>query len=111
MSKILNSEKELQRGKIYDLAKRASDAEYQRLSMFMDNEKERAKWNMEHDRLVSQNYEVLDDLERINKHKDILLRENERLRKQRENNRNPVVPFIRVPLADPFARRGQADAA
>ena len=111
MSETLYSEKELLRGRIYDLEKRTRDAEHQRGSMFMDNEKERAKWNMERDRLLSQNYEVLDDLERINKHKDILLRENERLRSQQGNNRNPVGPFIRVSLANPFARSAHADAA
>ena len=36
-------------------------------------------------------------------------RENESLRLQQWNDRNPVGPFIRRRLEDPFARRHHAD--
>ena len=40
MSETLYSEKELLKGKMYNLDKRARDAGYQRFNMFMGNAKE-----------------------------------------------------------------------
>ena len=111
MSETLYSENELLKGEMYDLDKQARDAGYQRSSMFMDNAKEQGKWESERLHLLMQRVQVFDDLESIINHKYYLFRGNESLRLQRENNRNPLGPFIRRPLPDPFARRGQVDAA
>ena len=90
------------------MEKGTTDAEHKRFTMLLGNEKDRVKWE-QIVAFVKQNYEVLDDLKQINKHKDNLLRENESLRLQQWNDRNPVGPLIRRPLSDPFARRAHAD--
>ena len=63
MTELLASEKEVSRNKISELEKRTKDAELQRGSIYMDHEKERAKWNMERDNLI-------ENLERVEKRKE-----------------------------------------
>ena len=97
MTELLGCEKEVSRNKISELEKRTKDAEHQRGSMYMDHEKERAKWNMERDHLISQKGEALENLERIEKRKETLLRENEKLKAERGKNRNAAGLFARRP--------------
>lgn len=56
------------------------EAEKKRNSLIFEHEKERAKWNLEKDHLVNQKNETLENLNKTEKKKDILLRENERLK-------------------------------
>ena len=93
----LASEKDALQNKIKDLEKRTKDAEHQRGSMYMEHEKERAKWNMERDHIIGQKNEALENLERIEKRKETLLRENEKLKVERGKNRNQAGLFARRP--------------
>ena len=94
LQEILNNEKEQLRVKVFDLEKRAKDAEHQRGIMFLDHEKERAKWNMERDHLISQKNEALENMERIEKKKESLVRECEKLRADRVKSRNNPLGFL-----------------
>lgn len=88
-------EKEQLKIKITELEKRAKEAEHLKGMMYIDHEKEKAKWNSERDHIVSQRNEALENLERVEKKKETLLRENEKLRVERGKNRNPAAAFIR----------------
>ena len=94
-------EKDQLKLKITDLEKRTKEAEHLKGMMFIDHEKEKAKWNSERDHLVSQRNEALENLERAEKKKETLLRENEKFRVERGKNRSQ---------ANTFLRRGEATA-
>ena len=55
--------------------------------MMFEYEKDRAKWQLEKDNLVSQKSEMQETVERIQHRKDQLLRENEKLRNENKSNR------------------------
>jgi chromosome segregation ATPase len=97
----LTYEKEQLKVKITDLEKRAKEAEHLKGMMFIEHEKEKAKWNSERDHLMSQKNEALENLERVEKKKETLLRENEKLRVERGKNRSQAAAFM---------RRGEATA-
>ena len=50
-------------------------------------EKERAKWQLERDNLMSQKSEMTETIERLSTRKDQLLRENEKLRNENKGSR------------------------
>lgn len=79
----LDQEKEQFRPKLLDLERRAKEAEHQRGQMYLEHEKERAKWALERDHLVAQRNEAQDGVERLEKRKEALLREIEKLRADR----------------------------
>ena len=97
ISESLNYEKEQLKNKISDLEKRTKEAEHQRGIMFIDHEKDRAKWNMERDHLIAQKNEALENLERAEKKKETLFRECEKLKAERGKNRNAAGAFARKP--------------
>lgn len=79
----LDQEKEQFRPRLLDLERRAKEAEHQRGQMYLEHEKERAKWALERDHLVAQRNEAQDGVERLEKRKEALLREIEKLRADR----------------------------
>lgn len=56
------------------------EAEKKRNCLIFEHEKERAKWNLEKDHLINQKNEIQENLNKLEKKKEILLRENERLK-------------------------------
>jgi hypothetical protein len=53
--------------------------------MMFEVEKERAKWALEKDHLMSQKNEATENSERLEKRKEALTRENERLKNELRN--------------------------
>ena len=90
-------EKEQLKSKLIEYEKRAKDAEHMRSQQFLENEKERAKWNSERDYLISKQHEDQDMVDRLEKRKEALLRENEKLRSDKGARRTPGAAFIRRP--------------
>ncbi|CAG9318657.1 unnamed protein product [Blepharisma stoltei] len=90
-----NSEVNLLRTKLSEYEKRAKESEQQRSQLFIDLEKERAKWSMEKDHLISQKNQALDSLEALEKRKELLLRENEKLRADKGSRRQASGNFMR----------------
>lgn len=80
MIRILDAEKLLWKAKIAEFEERLKEAEKKRASMIFDHEKERAKWNLEKDHLLQQKNELADSLSRLEKKKEALVRENEKLK-------------------------------
>lgn len=56
------------------------DAEQKRNQLLFEYEKERSKWNMDKDHLIQQKNESQELVEKLEKKKELLLRENEKLR-------------------------------
>jgi len=75
-----SKEKATLRSKLAEIEKRAKEAENQRGQLFLEHEKERAKWALERDHLVSQRNDAQDTASRLEKKRDALLRENEKMR-------------------------------
>ena len=59
------------------------DAEGKKGALLLELEKEKAKWNIEKDNLVSKYSELNDKLTRVEKKNESLLRENEKLRNEK----------------------------
>lgn len=78
-----DKEKDNMRTKIGDLEKRTKEAENYRGTLFLEHEKERAKWALERDHLISEKSDAKDMIERLEKRKEALLRENEKFRSER----------------------------
>ena len=55
--------------------------------MVFEVEKERAKWGLERDHLVNQKIEVQEQLERLQRRHEIMVRENEKLKSDRTNRK------------------------
>jgi hypothetical protein len=75
-----SKDKQALRSKLSDIEKRAKEAENQRGQLFLEHEKERAKWALERDHLVLQRNDSQDLVARLEKKRDALLRENEKMR-------------------------------
>jgi hypothetical protein len=52
-----------------------------------DHEKERAKWNIEKDHLMAQKNDYLETIDKLEKKKDLFLRENEKLKTENRKNK------------------------
>lgn len=59
-----------------------------RSSLIFEQEKERAKWNMEKDHLTSKMNDTQDMLEKSERKKEFLMKDNERLKNDNKNKRN-----------------------
>lgn len=73
-------DREIYKQKLQDSEHRCKDIETRRQKLVFELEKERARWSMERDQIISKNSENLETIERLERRKETLLRENERLR-------------------------------
>lgn len=78
--KEFEKEREVLKKKIYE-----SDARYKKLEtekhlMVLEQEKQKTKWHIEKDQLLSQKSDTLELLDRLQKQKDTLTRDNEKLK-------------------------------
>lgn len=55
--------------------------------MIFEQEKERARWNMEKDNLVAQKNEIQDLHDKSERKKEFLMKDNERLKNDNKNKR------------------------
>ena len=83
----LEKERETYKGKLADAEAKTKEAEGKRNSLIFEFEKERAKWALEKDHLHNQKTEAQELSERLEKRKEALLRENEKLKNENRNNR------------------------
>ncbi len=59
-----------------------------RSSLIFEQEKERAKWNMEKDHITGKMNDHVDQLEKSERKKEFLMKDNERLKNDNKNKRN-----------------------
>ena len=84
LQELFQGEKEELKGKMTDAEKRVKEMEQQRGQLFLEHEKERARWAMDRDHLTQEN------ALRMQKRNEALLKENEKLRAERPGKlRNP----------------------
>lgn len=100
-------EKQALRIKLADVEKRAKEAENQRGQLFLEHEKERAKWALERDHLVSQRNDSQDLAARLEKKRDALLRENEKMRADK-GSRSRNLSRRETPTARPSSMLGSS---
>jgi hypothetical protein len=85
--KMLDSEKAFWKKKLHDAEMKAKESESRKSNLLFEHEKERAKWIIEKDHLMSQRTEFLEAVDRLEKKKEQLLRENEKLKNENRTNR------------------------
>ena len=77
------NEKNIYKKRIAEIEKNLRDAEGKKGALLLELEKEKAKWNIEKDNLISKYSELNDKLTRLEKKNESLLRENEKLRNEK----------------------------
>ena len=83
LQEAFQREKDEWRSKQVEVEKRIKDVEQQKGQIFLEHEKERARWTMDRDHLTSQKNEALENAARMQKRNEALLKENEKLRAER----------------------------
>jgi Guanylate-binding protein, N-terminal domain/Guanylate-binding protein, C-terminal domain len=75
------------KNKIIDLEKRIKEAEEQKSLIYLELEKERARWQVEREHLLNAKNEAMETIEKIEIKKNFIIRENEKLRTERIKTR------------------------
>jgi hypothetical protein len=78
-----NAEKESLRMKLNEYEKRIKESEAVKSHLFLEHEKEKARWSLEKDHLTSQKNELQDALDHAERRKETLLRDNEKMKADR----------------------------
>ena len=68
------------RTRIAEAEKRVKESDLRRTQMLFDLEKEKARWQMENDNILGQKRELEDIIANLERRKDLLFKENERLK-------------------------------
>ena len=85
--KVLDRERENYRQRMNEWEQKVKESEMKRSQLIFEQEKERARWNVDKDHLLAQKNEVQDQLEKSERKKEFLMRDNERLKNDQRNNK------------------------
>lgn len=85
--KMLDIEREKLKVKIQESEGKFKESESKRNLQMFEHEKERAKWSLEKDHIVTQRNDLQEVIEKLEKKKDLLLRENEKLKNENKNSK------------------------
>lgn len=88
--KMVDQERETLKSKIGELEQKYKEVESRRSALIFEFEKERAKWNLDKDHLTNLRNELTDQLDKLEKKKEMLLRENEKLKNEQRATRRSV---------------------
>ena len=88
--RILDRERGTMKTKIFEFEQRIRDAESKKNLVVFEHEKERAKWQLEKDHLQSQGNELRELLSTMEKKKESLLRENEKLKSETKASKKSI---------------------
>jgi hypothetical protein len=91
--KLFEKERENYKAKLQEVESRFGEADSKRGQQVFEFEKERAKWSYERDQLINQKSEAQEIIARLEKKKDSLLLENEKLKNERVT-RKPAYPGV-----------------
>lgn len=80
--KLLDIEREKLKQKIQEIETKYKESEAKRNSLLFEHEKERAKWSLEKDHILNQRNDLQETIEKLEKKKEMLLRENEKLKNE-----------------------------
>eukprot|EP00357_Protocruzia_adherens_P021897 CAMPEP_0115015452 /NCGR_PEP_ID=MMETSP0216-20121206/26784_1 /TAXON_ID=223996 /ORGANISM="Protocruzia adherens, Strain Boccale" /LENGTH=1622 /DNA_ID=CAMNT_0002385589 /DNA_START=185 /DNA_END=5053 /DNA_ORIENTATION=+ len=102
--RLLDQDKENWKTKIHQLETKCKEVEQQKSSLLFDHEKERARWSYEKDNLVAQKNEAQDNIERLEKKRDQLLKDVTKAQNSKAGSSKRLVGN----LASGLIRRGGA---
>jgi len=85
--KRVDKETESLRNKIKEVEAKFKDSENKKSVLMFEHEKERAKWNLEKDYFQNQKAELQDTIGKLEKKKETLLRENEKMKNDSKANK------------------------
>lgn len=85
--RLLEKDRENYRVKINEWEQKIKDSEKKRSQLIFEQEKERAKWNMDKDNLIAHKGEMQDHVEKLERKKEFLVKDNERLKNDVKNKR------------------------
>jgi len=88
--RILDRERGTTKTKIFEFEQRIRDAESKKNLIVFEHEKERAKWQLEKDHLQMQGNELRELLSTLEKKKEALLRENEKLKSETKASKKSI---------------------
>ena len=83
----MDKERDSWKKRLNDAETRYKDAENRRNLMMFDHEKERTRWNIEKDHLSNQKNEHMENIFKLEKKMDVLIRENEKLKTEVKRNK------------------------
>lgn len=78
--RMLENEKAAIAQRLSDSESRLRESEIKKNSLIFEHEKEKAKWNLERDHLMNQKAELQEQVDKFEKKKELLVKENEKLR-------------------------------
>ena len=76
----MQKDKEMFKQRVAEAEKKAKESDAKRTQMIFDMEKEKARWQMEYDNIVTQKRELEDIIANLERRKDLLFKENVRLK-------------------------------
>mmetsp|Transcript_959 Transcript_959/g.866 ORF Transcript_959/g.866 Transcript_959/m.866 type:complete len:200 (+) Transcript_959:2934-3533(+) len=88
--RLFDQERDQLKGKIQDAEQKYREAESRRNGLVFEHEKEKAKWNLERDHLANQKNELTEMITKLEKKKETLLRENEKLKNETKVSRRSI---------------------
>lgn len=89
--KMLDKERESFKTKLTEVEQKFRDSESKRSTLGFEHEKQKAKWNLERDHLLNQKNDLQEALNKLEKKKEMLLRENEKLKNETKISRRSIV--------------------
>ena len=70
-----------------DIESKSKESENRRATLVFEYEKDRAKWQLERDHIINQKAEMQEHIDRLERRKDALLRENEKLKSDNKTSK------------------------
>ena len=86
----LDLETETLKSKLKELEMKFKDSDNKKNLLMFEHEKEKAKWNLEKDYISNQRIELQDQINKLEKKKEDLLRQNEKMKNDAKSNRRLV---------------------
>lgn len=88
----------MQRAKVTDAENKQNESNQKRNQMVFEIEKERARWQIHYDTIVSQKRELEDIIANLERRRDLLFKENERLKTELKNTQQSQVekPVVQI---------------
>jgi multidrug resistance efflux pump len=76
----IQRDKDLFKQRVAEAEKKLKESDAKRTQMIFDIEKEKARWQMDFDNIVTQRRELEDIISNLERRKELLFKENERLK-------------------------------
>ena len=88
--KLIDKDRENFKSRVFDIEQKLRDSESKRSTLVFEHEKQKAKWNLEKDHLSNQKNDLQETVKKLEKTKDMLLRDNEKLKNETKINRRSI---------------------